>query len=270
LTSVDKWMLSSLQYYIRDVTEAMENLRVREAVHKALYLLDQDIQWYSRRTCSESSESDRKGVIGNILNDVLNVRVRLLAPFAPHLCEEIWHNANQPGFISSAQWPSYDETKIDVASVEQENLIKAIMDDTLNIIQATSITVKRICYYTSAKWKWKIYLKALKMAENGSIKVTDLMRELMADPELNRLAKDVAKYANKVSENMNKIYPEIRKRRLATGILDELKTLEEAKNFFKQEFNVEVNIFTEDDSGRYDPKKRAALAEPYRPAIYIE
>jgi len=270
LTSIDKWMLSSLQYYIRDVTEAMENLRVREAVHNALYLLDQDIQWYSRRTSAEPSNPERKGTIASVLNEVLDARVRLLTPFAPHLCEEIWRKANQSGFVSVAQWPSYDETRIDTKVIEQENLIKATMDDTLSIIQATGITAKRICYYTSAKWKWTIYLKALKMAESGSIKVNDFMKELMADPELKKMAKDVAKYVQAVSENINKIYPEIRKRRLAIGIIDELKTLEEAKNFFKQEFHTEVNVFTEDDPRRYDPKRRAALAEPYRPAIYIE
>jgi leucyl-tRNA synthetase len=32
-----------------------------------------------------------------------------LAPFAPHLAEELWHGLGHQDSISSAPWPSYDE-----------------------------------------------------------------------------------------------------------------------------------------------------------------
>ena len=44
--------------------------------------------------------------------------VRLLCPFAPHLCEEIWEKLGGEGFCSLAPWPEYDEAKTVDSSVE--------------------------------------------------------------------------------------------------------------------------------------------------------
>lgn len=37
--------------------------------------------------------------------------VQLLAPFAPHTCEEIWEVMGGSGFVFQAAWPAYDPTK---------------------------------------------------------------------------------------------------------------------------------------------------------------
>jgi leucyl-tRNA synthetase len=57
---------------------------------------------------------------------------------------------------------------------------------------------------------------------------------------------------------------------MKVGVVDENKVLKEAADFFKRELNAEVSVYSEEDLKRYDPKKRAQLAKPYRPAIYIE
>ena len=44
--------------------------------------------------------------------------VRMLCPFAPHLCEEMWENLGGKGFASMAQWPEYDESKTIDSTVE--------------------------------------------------------------------------------------------------------------------------------------------------------
>ena len=43
--------------------------------------------------------------------DELGVFVRLLCPFAPHVCEELWAEIGGEGFASVAPWPDYDEAK---------------------------------------------------------------------------------------------------------------------------------------------------------------
>jgi len=60
------------------------------------------------------------------------------------------------------------------------------------------------------------------------------------------------------------------RKRLDIGILDEVKILTDARIFYEREFNAEITTYAEDDPKHYDPKDRAGLAEPYRPAIYIE
>jgi len=52
--------------------------------------------------------------------------------------------------------------------------------------------------------------------------------------------------------------------------LNKYEILENAKAFLKAEIQAEVEVFKENDPERYDPKQRAKLAKPYRPAIFIE
>jgi leucyl-tRNA synthetase len=55
----EKWMLSRLQSCIRDTTAAMDRLRAREAVHHAMYELEQDLSWYMRRSTAWSTRCSR-------------------------------------------------------------------------------------------------------------------------------------------------------------------------------------------------------------------
>lgn len=38
--------------------------------------------------------------------------IQLLAPFAPHACEELWEQSGYPGSVFTSDWPIYDEAKI--------------------------------------------------------------------------------------------------------------------------------------------------------------
>ena len=55
---------------------------------------------------------------GSLTVDELDVFLRLLCPFAPHLAEEMWHNAGNEGLCSLASWPTYDEAKTNDDTVE--------------------------------------------------------------------------------------------------------------------------------------------------------
>ncbi|MBE6937092.1 MAG: leucine--tRNA ligase [Ruminococcaceae bacterium] len=46
----------------------------------------------------------------NINKAELSILIRLLAPFAPHICEELWEPFGQ-GLVAVAPWPEYDEAK---------------------------------------------------------------------------------------------------------------------------------------------------------------
>ncbi|MDB4987381.1 MAG: leuS, partial [Myxococcaceae bacterium] len=43
---------------------------------------------------------------------------RVLAPFAPHMGEELWHRLGMPGSVSLASFPSYEEAMLKDANVE--------------------------------------------------------------------------------------------------------------------------------------------------------
>jgi len=51
---------------------------------------------------------DRPGTIA-VLKEAIEALVRMLSPFAPHMCEELWESLGHTGGIVAAGWPEYDE-----------------------------------------------------------------------------------------------------------------------------------------------------------------
>ena len=268
LTALDRWMLSRLQEHIRKATEAMDRLAVRKAIHTILYELDQDFQWFQRRAAG--NEEKRKGAIEHVHRQIIDAQVRMLAPVAPHLCEELWEMLGNRQFVSLTSWPSCDESKTDVTAEEKETLIMNLLEDTLNITKATGVAPKRICYYVSAPWKRQAWMTALEKSATGKIAQKDLMKDLMAKPELRAKAAEVSKFIGQVSEELNRTSEERKNRLLQIESIDETQALTEAKNFLEKELHAKVDIYDEENPKRYDPKSRAHIAKPYRPAIFIE
>lgn len=55
---------------------------------------------------------------GGLSRDQAERFARTLAPFAPHMAEELWHRLGQTSLIALADWPSYDESQLQDDSVE--------------------------------------------------------------------------------------------------------------------------------------------------------
>jgi len=263
---IDRWMISRLQRVIGAATESMEILRVREAIYNAFYLLSQDVQWYMRRSRAPGSE----GFMKQTLDEVLDAWVRLLAPFIPHVAEEAWSAMGHTKLVCEAPWPKPDEKKIDEKAESGEEYLRAVFEDTQRILQVTGIKPKRMVYYTAPAWKWKVYLRVIEATETGRADVGALMRELMRDPALRQRGELVQRFVQKAVQDVLQAASEIRRRRVGLGIVDDSALLKEAASFISQEFEAKVEVYSAEDTNRYDPKKRSELAEPYRPAIYVE
>jgi leucyl-tRNA synthetase len=258
---MEKWLFSRLQQRIGEVTQNLEELKTRTALEIALFEVWNDFRWYIRR----KGKTDAKAV-----REALEVWLRLLAPFAPYVCEELWSATGKKNFISLAEWPRLDEAKVDVLAEERENLLIDLVEDTLNVLKATKISPTRICYYTAAGWKWRVYRMVLEKAVTGEVKVNEVMKELAKDPSLRQNMKGVASFVPKVLKALSK-FPSERKKRLASfEISNEKEFIESALDFLEERFNAKAAVYGEEDKARYDPKQRAALAIPGQPAIYIE
>ena len=55
---------------------------------------------------------------GHLSKDDLIIFIKLLSPFAPHLCEEIWEFLGGEGFVTVSPWPEYDEGKTVAKTIE--------------------------------------------------------------------------------------------------------------------------------------------------------
>ena len=70
---------------------------------------------------------------GWLTSDELKCFVRILSPFAPHICEEIWESLGEKGLCSLAKWPEWDEAKTVDATIEVPVQISGKMRFTIAI-----------------------------------------------------------------------------------------------------------------------------------------
>jgi len=260
-THLEKWLLSKLQQRIAAVTAGLDELKTRTALEIALFETWNDFRWYTRR----KGKTNAKALLA-----ALEVWLKMLAPFAPYVCEELWSRMGKTGFISTAEWPRVDENQVNALAEERENLITDLIEDTLNVLKATKITPTRICYYTAAAWKRKVHRNILAKAVQGEVKINEVMKELAKDNALKANMKAVAVFVPKALKTLSKL-PSDRKARIAqVEIASEKEIIEDAAVFLKERFNAQVTVYSEEDEARYDPKQRATMAVPYQPAIYIE
>jgi hypothetical protein len=140
----------------------------------------------------------------------------------------------------------------------------------LNVLKATKITPKRICYYTAAAWKRKVHRNILAKAVQGEVKVNEVMKELAKDNALKAHMKAVATFVPRALKTLSKLTSERKTRLAQVEISNEKEIIEDAAVFLKARFNAQVAVYSEEDEARYDPKQRATMAMPYQPAIYVE
>jgi len=268
----DRWLLSRLQRSIADTTVSMDKLRVREAAHNILYSLDHDLQWFEKRAKAKNRESSS---VQYTLFTFLNTRIRMLAPFAPFLSEEVWEKIdNSSTSIILASWPTADEDKIDIIAEESEQLIMNLIFDLQKIVKVTRIDPKKIIFYVAARWKFKVYNKILSSVflESKS-NFGDIMKQLIKDPETTK-AKNDPNLVRKMIEDILSDPIETRKRRLLLENFDERLPIEDARKLLSLESgteHAEILVYLEDDTdqSKHDPKSKGKFARPFKPAIYL-
>jgi len=123
---MDAWLRTVVNQSIREVKDFLENGEVRKAVDTAFFGIWNDIDWYRRRT-------NNKG----LPDEHVKTWLKLLAPFIPHVCEEIWHNLGETEFISLMDWPRPDEKSIDRKVVQLEETLKRTIEDVKHISELT-------------------------------------------------------------------------------------------------------------------------------------
>ncbi len=270
LEGIDLWMLSRLQSHIADADEAMKEMRVRKTIHAALYDLNQDLEWYMRRVAFDRDHAARRKAIVHVKWTVLDAQVRLLAPFIPHLCEEIWEQMGNENFVAYAPWPTVDGALIREDAEELESITRNCVEDVQNIVKVTGIKPATVHFYVADGWKWKLMEKAMRLNDKGALDVGNLIREAFKDEEMKTKTKEVPAYARVLVDEIKKMPEKTMRLRRELGYVNETALLEDASSFLRAEFGCDVEVSSESDPWIKDPAKRAGRAKPFRPAIYVE
>ena len=122
LNDLDRWLLSSLNALVRDVTGALDTYDVPGATRPIEKFVEDLSTWYLRRSRRRfwKSESDTdKQAAYSTLYIALVTLAKLLAPTMPFMAEELYQNLvrsvdpRAPESVHLASWPKVDAGRID-------------------------------------------------------------------------------------------------------------------------------------------------------------
>ena len=252
---INKWMLAQVNMRIMEATEALEGFQTRKALQDSFFLFKKDIDHFFYRINHETEDQTAMEEIAEVLVYVLNIWIRLMVPFVPYGCEEIWEKYGGHGFVSTTEWPGYNVDLMDEKIQKGEEIVHGLSQDINEIKKVIKIKPSKIHVYVSPAWKWKLF----DIANNiGKPDIGRIMQEAIKQ-NIHDDKKEIAEFAKKIGREMTKIK--------YVGKIDEYLTLNNSIEFLSGEADADVIIY---DKPTYDPKDKSRNAMPYKPAIFIE
>ena len=122
VSSLDRWLLSSLNTLVRDVTAAYETYDVQGATRPIEVFVEALSTWYLRRSrrrfWKSGSDIDKRSAYTTLYTALVTL-AKLLAPAMPFLADELYRNLvcstdpQAPESVHLAKWPGTDGSRID-------------------------------------------------------------------------------------------------------------------------------------------------------------
>lgn len=234
----DSYIRSRLNSIIKNVTESNESLQFSLSISSLMELTN------ILHKCKERTSH-------KMLKEAVESLALMLAPFAPHICEEIWEKLGKRPFIATASWPKSNEKLIDKHIESLETISANTVSDIQEVMKLVSFKPKKITLFIAEDWKY------------------DVIRKLHNDKErdFNVLIKKV----------MDKDHGQEIAKIVQAFVKGNIRTYEISKNeeyeVFKQNavelrriFNSDIEIKLAESSS--EQKARNAL--PGKPAILLE
>src|SRR3989442_4275727 len=129
-TSENRELERALHAAIKKVTQSITDLRFNTAIAEMMIFVN------------EATKAPA------ILRDWLEMFVKILSPFAPHLAEEMWQRLGHTQTIAYAPWPAYDEAKLAPATmvlvVQVNGKVRGQIEVAPDASDATILTAARV------------------------------------------------------------------------------------------------------------------------------
>ncbi len=229
---------SKINKTIKEVTDTIEKFKFNISI---ISLMDMTNYLHNKEEINKS---------------VLERLVLLMAPFTPHICEEMWEKLGNKPFVSLAKWPKFDESKIDEKSEAEEESVSQLIADINKVLELAKVEkANSITLFVSEKWKYDFFVR-LKKKISETRNVGEIIKSCI-DKEHQ---KEISQMIPKLLKNESRI-PKV------TGSQeDELKNLKSNKKKIEKTFGCSVFIISADDSD--EPKSKQAT--PSKPAVLVK
>ncbi len=134
IESMSKFV-SKVYTYSKTVKFGKSSRRVEHKLNKAII----DISGFIEDLRYNLAVIKLRGVFDSLESEITKKDfesfIRILAPFAPHIAEELWSDIGGKGFVSLAEWPEADERKIDEKIEQSEQAVEKTISDVLNVLK---------------------------------------------------------------------------------------------------------------------------------------
>ena len=92
-------------------TDSERTPQEKKIMHTLIKKVSQDIENFSFNTSVAAFmiAVNELGKLPTVSTESMDEFARLIAPFAPHIAEEFWHQLGHEGSVSDSQWPKWDE-----------------------------------------------------------------------------------------------------------------------------------------------------------------
>lgn len=236
----DRFIESRLHNTIGRCTAEIEAFRFSVAIQQLMELV-KDIQHYPPSAAT--------------LDATIMMLVRLLAPFTPHMAEEIWHLRGGEGFVSVAPWPKADPARIDPDLEFRVRLVEELSRDIQTILKLVGTTPNRVTITLAPKWKYDLFRQLRPI-------INEEPKRIIAELMLGAL--------RAYGKEINRLLPAVLKDRSKLPLRDltqeeERRAVEQARTRLAKRFSCEVLLEVAEDS----PHQKAGQALPGKPAITV-
>lgn len=244
---LDKYTFSRLQKIIREATEGLEDFQTRKAGLSAFFELNSLTNKYQNRSDEMNSE---------VVQALISAQVRLMAPFTPHICEELWSKLGNNGFVAEAEWPEVDEDLIDGEVENEYQLFENTVEDIREIADMVD-DFDEIRIIVADEWKRDLFREMIDVIDERP-EFGDAMGRLVSGRKehAEKIKSYLQNYMDSPGELPENIYSDER----------ELEVLEGNSSYIQNEFDASISFELEENS----ESEKASRAEPGRPAIVLE
>ena len=148
----DRWILSKTNSLVKEATEDLERLFLHQPIRSILKFITEDLsRFYVRlvrkRTWIEKEDPDKLAAYATLYESLSTV-LRLLAPYAPHLTEELYQHLvrstdpEAPESIHMCSWPEVKEDWIDKDLEDRMEAVRAILSAVLRARQKARLKLR--------------------------------------------------------------------------------------------------------------------------------
>lgn len=148
----DRWLLSRTHSLVKDVTASLEALSLHQPARSVLTFITEDLSRFyirlvRRRTWVEKEDPDKLAAYATLYKS-LSTLLRLLAPFAPYLTEDLYQhlvrsvNSTAPESVHMCYWPTPEEEWIDKKLEDQMEVVKAVISTAFHARQKARLKLR--------------------------------------------------------------------------------------------------------------------------------